>query len=401
MPLLSQPCFLCAAPSQIQAWLRPGHLYKDIPQAFQAHTVTPNPTSSPESVSRFPRPSCLPRYPQHKHWIGLHLPTSPTCLLVLFPRNVSKIPPHFCYLHSCDVVLNLLYPPPWTVPLVVQPLPRTPNGILTKHTYPPHALQTPHPGLPRPGLALQSLPHPCFRRASRTGLSTGPPTSQRLSHLQALALAFPAPCPALAPCPVRPQKGIPRVLLAQQLGAGKWVCAGSLTQYVTSTPPLPFLRSAWPALSTSRTISPAAPPVFFPPSKPLQNLTTVACSAAATLHGHHLMLTVSHSSENPNHTVVCRALGSLVPVGCLAVCPTAPLPAQFQSRPPPCCPGSCQGCSQLAAFVLHPLPEKLFPVHFIFVQRAPSREDVPARPCTPCPPCSASSEHLSHLTVCM
>lgn len=127
-PLLSQPCFLCAAPSQIQARLRPGHLYKDIPQAFQAHTVTPNPTSSPESVSRFPRPSCLPRYPQHKHWIGLHLPTSPTCLLVLFPRNVSKIPPHFCYLHSCDVVLNLLSPRPWTVPLVVQPLPAHPTG---------------------------------------------------------------------------------------------------------------------------------------------------------------------------------------------------------------------------------------------------------------------------------
>lgn len=174
----------------------------------------------------------------------------------------------------------------------------------------------------------------------------------------------PAPFPSSGPCSGLPcplpgtgslsrqasEGHPPSSLSTTALGAGKWVCAGSLTQYVTSTPPLPFLRSAWPALSTSRTFSPAAPPVFFPPSKPLQNLTTVSCSAAATLHGHHLMLTVSHSSENPNHTVVCRALGSLVPVGCLAVaygsppCSVAVSPASLLPRITPAC-SLCAGPS--------------------------------------------------------
>lgn len=73
-------------------------------------------------------------------------------------------------------------------------------------------------------------------------------------------------------------------------------------------------------LSASHTSSPATPPVSFPPSKSLQNLTTVTRSAAATLHGHRLMLTAFHSSEKHNHTVVCRALCSLVPAGSLQ-CP--------------------------------------------------------------------------------
>lgn len=146
---------------------------------------------------------------------------------------------------------------------------------------------------------------------------------------------------------------------------------------------------------------PAAPPVFFPPAKPLQTQTPVTCSAAVALYGHRPMPTVSPSSENPNHTVVCRALSSLVPVGSLAVSPMAPLPAQLQSHRPPCCPETCQGCSRLAAFMLHPLPEKLFLIHFC-AKGALSRGlscSSPAHSVTR--PCPTSSEHLSHLTVCI
>lgn len=133
----------------------------------------------------------------------------------------------------------------------------------------------------------------------------------------------------------------------------------------------------------------------------LSRLRPVTCSAAVALYGHRPMPTVSPSSENPNHTVVCRALSSLVPVGSLAVSPMAPLPAQLQSHRPPCCPETCQGCSRLAAFMLHPLPEKLFLIHFC-AKGALSRGlscSSPAHSVTR--PCPTSSEHLSHLTVCI
>lgn len=118
-----------------------------------------------------------------------------------------------------------------------------------------------------------------------------------------------------------------------------------------------------------------------PTPKPLQNLTTVARSAAATLHGHCLTPPASQSSEKQSHALVCRALRSLVPAGALAVSP-APLSAQPQSHWPPCCPWNTPGGSRLAAFSLPPPPENLLPAHLLFAQRASFHEDFPVPPST-------------------
>lgn len=189
----------------------------------------------------------------------------------------------------------------------------------------------------------------------------------------------PFPSPALVLRPIRPQKGTPppQVLSAQQpreLGSGSAPVALPLWH----RPGRPVSGQPGP-LSASHTSSPATPPGSFPPSKSLQNLTTVTRSAAATLHGR-LTLTAFHSSEKHNHTVVCRALCSLVPAGSLQ-CPLL-LPSLLSFSLMGLCAacGTRQGCSHLAVFMLHTRCEKLFPAHFLFVHRAPFQEDFPAPP---------------------
>lgn len=158
-------------------------------------------TSSPEST--FPPPHSLPSAlaSSTQPWIGLHLPTlSITKAVCWFCLNISKIPLHFCHLHSCHLVLDLLSPLPWTVPArCIVPSPQTQRD--------PHKAYLPHLMPCRPltracrGLALPSKAHPIFVPNMTAALvSSGARTGQGLSHLQAFALAF--------PCPIRPQEGI-------------------------------------------------------------------------------------------------------------------------------------------------------------------------------------------------
>lgn len=83
-------------------------------------------------LAALPRPSRLPSHPKREPSFVPRPPISPSsALLVLFPQNVSDIPLHLCYLHSCHLVLELPSPPssldgPLACPL--RPFPIHPEG---------------------------------------------------------------------------------------------------------------------------------------------------------------------------------------------------------------------------------------------------------------------------------